>query len=104
MRIKTPVSVTIASSPHPRMAEPLSHPLDPLGARVRPSRKAGVPAPFALRSASTIALGVRLVGGRATLDSLVYGMPRPARGTTPRVQIGSCVDGGASLIRYELLK
>src|ERR1700737_3601673 len=78
MRIKTPVSVTIASPPPPRMAEPLSPPLDPLGARVRPSRKAGVPAPFALRSASTIALGVRLVGGRATLDSLVYGMPAPA--------------------------
>ena len=87
------------------MSELLSHPLDPLGARVLvPVGRPGVPAPFALRSASTIALGVRLVGGRATLDSLVYGMPRPARGTTPRVQIGSCVDGGASLIRYGLLK
>jgi len=65
MRIKTPVSVTIASSPHPRMAEPLSHPLDPLGARVLvPAGRPGVPAPFALRRASTIGLRFRLVGGR----------------------------------------
>jgi hypothetical protein len=59
------------------MSELLSHPLDPLGARVLvPVGRAGVPAPFALRSQHN-RLGVR-VGRWARNPS------GPARGTIPR--------------------
>jgi hypothetical protein len=66
------------------MSELLSHPLDPLGARVRadPSRKAGGSCSFRPQKCQHNRLAIRLVGGRAT--PLVYGLPRPARGTTPR--------------------
>jgi hypothetical protein len=60
----------------------LSHPLDPHGARVLvPAGNPGS-APFALRSASTIAWGSGWSVG--TQPPLVYGLPRPARGSTPR--------------------
>jgi hypothetical protein len=88
------------------MSELLSHPLDPLGARAGPPQPEGrgFLLPFALRSASTIALGVRLVGWRATPS--VYGLPRPARGTTPRERRfkSDPASSGGSLIGYGLQK
>ena len=58
MRIKTPVLVTIASSPHPSHERVALPPARPSRAHVLvPIGRPGVPAPFALRGASTIAWG-----------------------------------------------